>query len=48
MISHKRLLASAVATIALAGAGAGPAVAAPWGEGVVDGQVQIEIWNALQ
>ena len=40
MISHKRLLASSVATIALAGAGAVPAAAAPWVKGFVVGQYE--------
>src|ERR1700760_2101677 len=40
MISHKRLLACSVATIALAGAGAAPAAAAPWVKGFVVGQYE--------
>src|ERR1700761_3985158 len=40
MISHKRLLACSVATIALAGASVGPAAAAPWVKGYVVGQYE--------
>src|SRR4051812_21945372 len=40
MISHKRLLACSVATIALVGAGAVPAAATPWVKGFVVGQYE--------